>query len=109
MTAGRMSIDHDALAKTAPEIKTGLADLRNNVADAHLRAQVIAGDRDGDAMRVEPARHVAEHRRVERAPIAAVYKHRKRRGPAAFGKEQVKILSRTRAIGHAECRAFLHV
>ena len=48
-------------------------------ADRHLRDKVVAGDRDGDAVRVHAPRHVAEARRVERAPVAAVDEQRKRR------------------------------
>ena len=94
MAAGGMAAHHDALVESLPEIKTRLLRLLDDLPDRHLRREVVAGHRDGDAMRVHAARHLAEARRLERAPVAAMDEQRERAvGPAAR-LEQVDGLAR---------------
>ena len=72
-----------------------------------LRAEIVAGDRDADAARVEPARHVAEHRGFERAPVAAVNEEGERRLLGRRGPEQIDGLPRCVRVGEAEFGAAL--
>src|SRR4051812_18702208 len=94
MPAGRMAADHDALAKLFPEIETRHLGLLDDLADADLRREVVARHRDRDAMLVHAARALTEHRRLQRAPIAAVNEQRERAVAAAFRLEQVDGLAR---------------
>ena len=55
MPAGRVAEDHQALAEAAPEEQAGGADLVDDLRDGHLRAEIVAGDRDRDAARIQAA------------------------------------------------------
>src|SRR5262249_50089191 len=89
-------------AEPAPQIKTCLAHLTNDLGDVHLRREVVAGDRNRYAARVEPARQVAEGRRLERTPIAAVNEQRERRGGGTGRRKQIDRLPRCRAVADAQ-------
>ena len=106
MAAGGMAADHDALAEPLPEKEAGLLRLLDDFGDRHLRHQIVARHRDGDAVRVHAARQLAEHRGLERAPVAAVNEQRERRvGAAALGRENVDDLARRRTKFQAELGA----
>ncbi len=100
-----MAVDQHAPAEPLPQERAGAAHLLDDVGDADDRAQIVAGDRDGDAVGVQAARHLAEHRRIERAPPAAVDEQRERRVLARFRQEQVEVLPRRIAVGQAELGA----
>src|SRR5262249_17593367 len=69
----------------------------------------VAEGRGRHAVGVEPARHMAEHRWIERAPVAAVDEQRERRHHAGARREQVDELARWRSVTQAELGApFLH-
>src|SRR5262249_19183923 len=55
----------------------------------------------------QAARHVAEHRRCERAPIAAMHEQRERSRAGAVWEEEVDGLPRGLPVGHAERATFL--
>src|SRR5262245_61138678 len=76
---------------------TGPADLLDDVGDAHLRAEIVADDRDRDAMREKAACDMAESRGLERAPIAAVDEYGER-SALALGAEEIDELPGRRAI-----------
>jgi hypothetical protein len=79
-----------------------VAHLIDDLGDTHLRTQVVAGHRDRDAALVEPTCHMAERRRIERAPVAAVDEEREGRGLSFRRKEQTDRLARARAVAEAE-------
>ena len=56
----------------ARELAAGGAQLFDDVADPHLRAEVVAGDRDVEPVRVRPARQMAEERGRQILPVAAM-------------------------------------
>ena len=107
MAAGGMAVDHHALAGALPEKQQRVPHLLDDVVDRDLRAEIVAGDRDRDAVGVEPARHVAEQRRIERAPIAAMDEQSQRRLADFAGGEQVDELARRRAVVQPELGAAL--
>jgi hypothetical protein len=72
--------------------------LRDDFSDAHNWTEIVAGHRDGNAAPIRPARHLAEHRGIERTPPAAVDENRKRRIFAGRRKEQVDRLARRIAV-----------
>ena len=78
MSAGGMAAHHDALARSASRETGRRLRLLDDLADRDLRREIVAGHRDGDAVRVHAARHLAEARRLERAPVAAVDEQRER-------------------------------
>ena len=86
MAAGGMAAHHDALAEPLPEIQARGLRLLDDLSDRDLRSEIVAGHRDGDAVGVHAARHLAEARRFERAPVAAVNEQRERAAsPPPFG------------------------
>src|SRR5688572_21041201 len=106
MSAGGMSGHHQALLVLVPQRKAARADLLNDGCDAHARAQVIAGNCDIDPLRIEALGHVAELRRFERAPPAAVNEHGKRGAGMRIGAgEEIVELPRAVAVLDAELRA----
>ncbi len=105
MAAGRMADKKHRPIVALPHEHAGAADLLDDVGDGDIRAQIVAGDRDNDAVRVEAARHLAEHRGIERAPPAAMDENRKRRRLARRRKEQIDDLPRRIAVGQAKLGA----
>ena len=65
MAAGRMAEHQEPLAKTRPQIKTGLAHLFDDLPNRHLRAEIITGERDIDAAPVQSLCYLAEVGRIE--------------------------------------------
>src|SRR5690242_439195 len=102
VAAGRMSVDHHAAAEATPEIEACAAHLLDDDRDRNLRAEIVAGDRNGDAACVEPRRHMTEHRGLERSPVAAVHEYGEGSMRAAFGTEEIERLARGRTIDDAE-------
>src|SRR4030081_1616849 len=92
-----MAVDQHGPAQAAPDEQAGLAHLIDDRRHRYLRAEVIAGDRDRHAVRVEPGRHMTELRWLERAPIAAMDEQGERSGPV-YGPQQVDRLPRDRAV-----------
>ena len=84
MPAGGMADDEHGPIKPLPQEQAGAAHLLDDVGDRDDRAQIVTRDGDRDAARVQAARHVAEHGRIERAPIAAMNEQRQRRGIAGL-------------------------
>src|SRR5689334_24892867 len=107
MPARRMAIHQEGLTESAPEKQARRPHLIDDGRNRHLRAEVVARHRDGDAARIEPRRHVAEHGGLERAPIAAVDEERERARAAAGAMEQIDDLARAAAVGEAELGALL--
>ena len=105
MPAGGMADDEHRPIKQLPQGQASAAHLLDDVGDGDDRAQVITRNRDRDAVRVQAARHVAEHRRIERAPIAAMDEQRQRRRGAGLRMEQIEILPRRVAVSQAELGA----
>ena len=104
MPAGGMAAHHDALAESLPEIETRRLRLFDDLADRDLRREIVAGHGDRDAVRVHAARHLAEARGLQRAPVAAVDEQRELAGVRAARFEDVDGLARTRAELQAESR-----
>ena len=67
-------------------------------------AEIVADHRDRHAVRIEPARHVAEQRRVERAPVAAMDEQRERRRDVRARREQIDELARRSIRSSARAR-----
>ena len=107
MSAGRMPVDHDALAEALPQEQAGRAHLLDDLARSTTCGhEIVARDRDGDAVRVQAARQMAEARGLERAPVAAVNEQRERRRlGVAFGWNRSMILPLARAVREAELGA----
>src|SRR3989337_4174327 len=106
MSACGMSGDHQPFLVLVPQRKTARADLPNDGCDAHARAQVITGNRDIDSLRIEALGHVAELRRFERAPPAAVNEHGQRCAGMRIGTgEEIVELPRAVAVLDAELHA----
>ena len=105
MPAGRVAVDQHPLPEALPQEHAGAPDLLDDVADGDDRTQIIARHRDGDAAAVEAARHVAEIRWIERAPIAAMDEDRQRSRLARLRQEEIERLPRRVAIGEAELGA----
>jgi hypothetical protein len=68
------------------------------------RAEIVTGDRDGDAVRVGSARHLAERFRRQSPPPAAVDEQRERR-VLVLGRKVVDDLPRRGAVGNIELSA----
>src|SRR3954454_23569696 len=60
MAPGGMAEYHHWLAGTQPEKQAGMPDLIDDLRNGHLRAEVIAHDGNGDALRIGAARCLAE-------------------------------------------------
>src|SRR5260221_7816625 len=60
--------------------------LPNNGVDRNLGAKIVTGNRDVDAMGIQPAGQMTEKRTVERLPVTAVNENDDRTGAVA-GKE----------------------
>ena len=105
MSAGGVAVHEDAFAKAIPQEQAGALHLRDDVADADVGAEVVACERDGDAVRIQPAGERGEHLRLQRPPVAAMDEHRQRRIGARVGKEDVDELARARPVADAELGA----
>src|SRR5262249_9103051 len=103
---GRMAVDEHALARPAPQMRAGLANLLDDVGDAHLRTEIVADDRDRDAVGKKTAGDMAEGRGLERAPIAAVDDYGQRFA-RALGAEEIDELPGRRAVCDGELGAAL--
>ena len=84
MSAGGMAADHERPAELC-EFAACRAHLANDVVDRNIRTEVVARHGDRDAVRVQPARAVAEEGAVERLPVAAMDEHHDR--PVAAVKD----------------------
>jgi hypothetical protein len=82
-------------------MRAGPANLLDDVGDAHLRTEIVAHDRDRDAVREKAAGDMAEDRGLERPPIAAVDEYGEL-PRISFGAEEVDELPRRRAIRDGE-------
>lgn len=103
MSAGGMAVHEDALAPLTPQEQTGAAHLLDDGGDRDLRTEIVTGNRDADAARIRPGRRLAEHRRIERAPPAAVNEQSQRRHlVVVFCRKQVDGLARRGAVTQAE-------
>src|ERR1700733_16244506 len=100
-----MTVNEYAAAEPLPQKSAGAVHLLDNLGDADIRAEIVAGHRHGNAARIQSARHLAEERRIERAPPAAMNEQRERRIFAGLRQEQVDILPRRIAIGEAKLGA----
>ena len=107
MPASRMAIDRHAPAEPVPQIGAHAAHLFDDIRDGDVGAQIVANHGDRDALPVRPARHVAEHRRVERAPPATMDENRKRRIVVLPGQKEIDHLARRAAVGQAELGAIV--
>jgi hypothetical protein len=105
MSAGGVAVEHHALTGAQPHEQAGAPDLIDDLGDGHLRAEIVADDRDRHAVGIEPARHVAEQRWVERAPVAAVDEQRERRDHAGARRKQVDELAQGRSVAQSELGA----
>ena len=85
MAAGGMAVHHDALAEALPQEQARRAHLLDDLRDRDLRAEVVARDRDGDAVRVQPRARWLKFVGLERAPVAAMNEQRERRVGRRFG------------------------
>jgi uncharacterized membrane protein YfcA len=74
----RMAVDENALPPLAPEHQACRAHLLDDVGDRHAGAQIITGNCYRNAEGIRAGRRLREHRRLERAPVAAMNKHRQR-------------------------------
>ncbi len=109
MAAGGMAVDHHAAAGAQPQEQARVPDLLDDLGDRHFGTEVVTDDRHRHAAGIEPARHVAEQRRIERAPVAAMDEQRQRGGHAGAGREQVDELPQGLAVAQSQFRApFLH-
>ncbi len=66
------------------------------------RAQIIGRHRHRDPPRRRPGRQMAENRAIQRLPVAAVQKHRQRRGAPRCRPKYIHRLPRAGAVGHAQ-------
>ncbi len=82
-----------------------MPDLLDDLGNGHVRAEIVADHRNRDAMGVEPARHVAEHRRLERAPVSAMDEQRQRRRHVGPWREQIDELARALPVAQPELGA----
>jgi hypothetical protein len=73
-----MAEHHDALFVFAPQEQTHRTHLLGDGGDRDIGTQVVAGDCDGDAVRVRTRGNLAELARMQRAPPAAVDEQRQR-------------------------------
>jgi hypothetical protein len=106
MPAGGMAINEDALLVAPPQREAAGLHLVNDRGDGNGGAEIVASDRDGDAMRIRALGHLAEFRGLERAPPAAVDEQRERRRRAVVRRrEQVVSLARRGAVFDAELGA----
>ena len=102
--AGRVAGD-DEPPLEARELAAGGAQLLDDVADPHLRAEVVAGDRDVEPVRVRPARQMAEERRREVLPVAAMDEDDGGGGAVGLaGVEEVDELPLRRPVGDPQRR-----
>src|SRR4051812_23573160 len=104
-----MAIDHQTLPEAAPQEQAGSAHLGDDLPDGYLRAKIVARDRNRDALRIQPCRHVAEGGCFERAPVAAMDEQRERRVAGRLRKKQVDGLARAGAVGKAEFGVLLRL
>jgi hypothetical protein len=93
MSARGVAVDHHALTRAQPQEQACVPDLLDDFGDGHLRTEVVAHDRDRHVVRIEPARHMAEQRWVERAPVAAMNEQRERRRNRVGSRKQVDELA----------------
>ena len=99
MPAGGMAEHHHALLALAPQEQAGRAQLIDDGGDGHLRAQIVAGNGDGDAARIEARGHVAVAGRMMRAPVAAMNENGEgAKARAGFGREKIDDLARRRPV-----------
>ena len=109
MSAGGVAVHHDALAGAQPHEQACVPDLLDDLGDGDFRSEIVADHPDCHAVRVESARHVAEQRRVERAPVAAMDEQRERRCDVRARREKIDELARRRSVAEPELGApFLH-
>ncbi len=67
-----------------------------------VRAKIVAGDCNRDAARIRAGRQLGKHRRLERAPPAAVNEHGERRLVVVLGGKQIDGLAQRGTVGHCE-------
>jgi hypothetical protein len=94
-------------AEPLPEEAAHAAHLLDDVCDADVRAQIVADDRDRNALSVRAARHLTEHRGFERTPPAAVNENGERCLVIVSGQKKIDRLARRTAIGQAQFGAAL--
>ena len=102
MPAGGMPIDANALAPLAPQHQAGGPQLRDDIGDRDMRAEIISGDGHRDAARIRAGRQLGKHRRIERTPPAAVDKHGERCLVVVLGRKQIDGLAQRGAVSHRE-------
>ena len=93
MPARGVAVDHHALTRAQPQEQACVPHLLDDFGNGDLRTEVVAHDRDRHVVRIEPARHMTEQRRVERAPVAAMDEQRERRRDRAASRKQVDELA----------------
>src|SRR5438046_7478366 len=71
MPAGGMTAHHQRLAEPR-QFTRRHPHLGDNQVDGNVRAKIVSGDGDADAVRIQPARAMAKGRTVERLPIATM-------------------------------------
>ena len=103
MTARRVATHDEALAKASMQEKRGGADVFDDVGNRYFRAKPISNYGDRVSARVGAASPMAEHRRLQRAPVTAVNDDKERKvRVVAIRMEKIDRVARVRAIGNAE-------
>ena len=82
-----MAVDEDALPPFAPKERQA-ARICSMMSAMSSSGKVIASDRNCDAASIRACRHLGKHRRLERAPPAAMNEHRERRFVVVFGRNR---------------------
>ncbi len=100
-----MAENEQPLVESLPQKHASTAHLLDDDADADIGTEIVANHGDADAMGVGAARHLAEHRTIERPPPAAVNEQRERRLATRIRQEQIQRLAGRITIGQPKLGA----